>query len=171
MVFIFARCLPAQAQTINVFHNVLAAHISQYGNSNNTRPHPQDLRSLTQLKFTSHSLCISDSSQQAGCTGHSHRGADPRDWVPSWCALPRSLRQGKEKQDITNRLLKLCLEVTPITSAPFRQPKWHTAKPTSGTVGLYIYCVPTWKDERWDIWKQPLTVPQLRYSLPRTVIY
>lgn len=82
-----------------------------------------DLRSLTQVKFASHSLCISHSGQQELCWSQSQRHR-PEGWGP--IVTHTSLRQDKEKQEIIGRPLNLCLEVTPITSAPFHRPEWVT---------------------------------------------
>jgi len=82
-----------------------------------------DLRSLTQVKFASHSLCISHSGQQELCWSQSQRHR-PEGWGP--IVTHTSLRQDKEKQEIIGRSLNLCLEVTPITSAPFHRPEWVT---------------------------------------------
>lgn len=82
-----------------------------------------DLRSLTQVKFASHSVCISLSGQQELCWSQSQRRR-PEGWGPT--VMHTSLRQGKEKQEIIARPSNLCLEVTPITSAPFHWPEWVT---------------------------------------------
>lgn len=80
-----------------------------------------DLRSLTQVKFASHSLCICHSGQQDLCrsvTEAQTRGMGPH--------CDAHLAEVGEGQTGDYRPLNLCLEVAPITSASLRRPEWVT---------------------------------------------
>lgn len=119
MIFIFACYIPVQSPSSNVFHNVLAAHVSQQSSSSNTTPRPQEFNtSEICLSLTLHLSLRPARALPVTVTEAQTRGMGPH--------CDAHFTEAGEGETGDYRPLNLCLEVAPITSAPFRRPEWVT---------------------------------------------